>query len=293
MVRPSLATSLVVLLVAALGLMAVAAARRASGRRGEPARARGAAARGGASTAAAGGAAAPSAPQVAGTKPLRPLRTVAGSAGPGARPPAPPRPKPHLSVRVRAGHAVALRSKPRGPVVARVGDTTQFGSPTFLAVAEQRGGWLGVTSTDLPNGRVGWIEARSASVERHHTPLAIRIDLSQRRLALTSRGRVLRRATVGIGRPGSTTPTGRFTITDKLAGSRYGPFYGCCILALSGHQTNTPAGWRGGDRLAIHGTDDPSSIGVPSSAGCLHAGRRDLHALMRRVPLGTPVLIRA
>jgi lipoprotein-anchoring transpeptidase ErfK/SrfK len=178
-------------------------------------------------------------------------------------------------------------------VLARVGAKTQFGSPTVLAVAEQRGGWLGVASTDLPNGRLGWLKARSGSFERHRTPLAIRIDLSQRRLTLRSRGRVVRRATVGIGRPGSDTPTGRFSITDKIPGSRYGAYYGCCILALSGHQTNTPAGWRGGDRLAIHGTDKPSSIGVPSSAGCLHAATRDLRALMRRVPLGTPVLIRA
>src|SRR5438309_491356 len=83
----------------------------------------------------------------------------------------------------------------------------------------------------------------------------------------------------------SATPIGRFSITDKLSGGAYGPYYGCCILALSGHQTNTPAGWRGGDRLAIHGTNDPSSIGTGSSAGCLHARARDLHVLMRRVPL--------
>jgi lipoprotein-anchoring transpeptidase ErfK/SrfK len=56
---------------------------------------------------------------------------------------------------------------------------------------------------------------------------------------------------------------------------------------------HTPAGWQGGDRLAIHGTNDPSSIGVPSSAGCLHADADDLRYLMRRVPLGTPVFIRA
>ncbi len=56
---------------------------------------------------------------------------------------------------------------------------------------------------------------------------------------------------------------------------------------------NTPAGWQGGNRLAIHGTNNPASIGVPSSAGCLHADAEDLKVLMRRVPLGTPVFIRA
>jgi lipoprotein-anchoring transpeptidase ErfK/SrfK len=105
-------------------------------------------------------------------------------------------------------------------------------------------------------------------------------------------GRVVHEATVAIGRSGSSTPTGRFAITDKIAGSRYGPYYGCCILALSGKQPNLPPGWTGGDRLAIHGTDDLGSIGQPSSAGCLRARDEDLRPLMRRVPLGTPVFIR-
>src|SRR3954454_15254520 len=156
MVRPSLATTLVVLAVAALGLMAVPATRRASSdRREQPGAVAAAAARG--VPAAPGGpavlasAAAPGAPAVAdGRTPPR-LRAVEASAAP-APPATPPRPKPHLSIRIRPGHEVALRAKPHGPAVARVGATTQFGSPTFLSVAKQRGGWVGVTSTDLPNG---------------------------------------------------------------------------------------------------------------------------------------------
>ena len=80
-------------------------------------------------------------------------------------------------------------------------------------------------------------------------------------------------------------------MTDKLPGSRFGPYYGCCILALTGHQPNLPSGWTGGDRLAIHGTDAPSSIGAASSAGCLRASDEDLRVLMATVPLGTQVSI--
>lgn len=81
-------------------------------------------------------------------------------------------------------------------------------------------------------------------------------------------------------------------MTDKLSGSRYGSFYGCCILALSAHQAHLPPGWAGGDRIAIHGTNVPSTIGTASSAGCPHARDADLRVLMRRVPLGAPVFIR-
>jgi hypothetical protein len=81
-------------------------------------------------------------------------------------------------------------------------------------------------------------------------------------------------------------------VTDKLPGSRYGSYYGCCILALSAHQPNLPPGWPGGDRIAVHGTDDPGSIGAAVSAGCPRARDADLRYLMRVVPLGAPVVVR-
>ena len=62
--------------------------------------------------------------------------------------------------------------------------------------------------------------------------------------------------------------------------------------ASIGQQPHPPPGWTGGNRLAIHGTNAPSTIGTPASAGCLRAADRDLAVLMRRVPLGTPVVIR-
>jgi lipoprotein-anchoring transpeptidase ErfK/SrfK len=186
---------------------------------------------------------------------------------------------------------VALRAHPRGPAVARLGAVTEFGSPQTLGVIRRRGRWLRVVSTALPNGRLGWVRAHSVRLTT--TPKSLKIDLSRHVLLYKKGDRVVRRMDVGIGRPGSPTPTGRFTVTDKLAGTNYGPFYGCCILALSAHQPNLPAGWTGGNRIAIHGTNAPSSIGVAASAGCLHARDADLRVLMSRIPLGTPVFIRA
>ncbi len=117
------------------------------------------------------------------------------------------------------------------------------------------------------------------------------IRLGARTLELRRGDQVLRHFTVGIGAPSSPTPTGRFAVTDELAGPGYSPAYGCCILALSVRQTRLPAGWSGGDRIAIHGTNVPSTIGNALSSGCIHAADSDLRYLMRQVPLGTPVSI--
>jgi lipoprotein-anchoring transpeptidase ErfK/SrfK len=264
MSRPFLLPVLGAALLAAFGLAAASTAKRARARTAER-------------------------PPVA----VAPVPAPAASPQPAAPVPPQPaaRPSPGFTVE-RVSGSVGLRAHPGGKVVAQVGSTTQFGSPQTLTVAARRGGWLGLTSTDLPNGRLGWIRSTTPAIHPHRTKVWLRVDLSRRRLELLDGRRVLRRIAVGIGRPGSPTPTGRFSITDKLSGADYGPYYGCCILALSGHQTNTPAGWRGVDRLAIHGTDSPGTIGQAASAGCLRASDADLRALMRRVPLGTPLFVR-
>jgi lipoprotein-anchoring transpeptidase ErfK/SrfK len=198
---------------------------------------------------------------------------------------------PATIVRVRSSSGLALRSRPWGGVAVRVGATTEFGSARRLGVVRRRGPWLGVTTAALPNNRVGWIHRRNTAISLERTRWSVRADLSRRTVTLRRSGRVVRRLSVAVGRPGSPTPTGRFAVTDKLSGGRFGPYYGCCILALSATQPNTPPGWTGGNRMAIHGTNVPSSIGASASAGCLRAADPDLRFLIDRVPVGTPVTI--
>lgn len=201
----------------------------------------------------------------------------------------PRRPAGHLLASIRPGTSVELRARPGGPVVASLDARTEFGSARTLSVVRTRGGrWLGVTTPELGNGRLGWVDARAGDLRFAHTRLELDVDLSRRVLSVRSGRRVLRTMLVGVGRAGSATPTGRFAVTDKLDGAAYSSAYGCCILALSGRQTNLPAGWRGGDRLAIHGGSTAGAV----SAGCLHAGDADLRFLMRLVPVGTPVVVR-
>jgi lipoprotein-anchoring transpeptidase ErfK/SrfK len=142
----------------------------------------------------------------------------------------------------------------------------------------------------MPNGRLAWVDSASDSVAYRSSALTLEADLSARRLRVEIGARVVRSFPVAVGRPGSPTPIGRFAVTDKLRGSAYGSYFGCCILALSAHQPNLPTGWRGGDRLAIHGSP-VADEGTASSAGCLHASERALRYLMRVVPLGTQITI--
>ena len=191
----------------------------------------------------------------------------------------------------RVLHGATLRAAPGGHVIARVGRQTEFGSRRVLAVTGRRGGWLRVIASERRNEQRGWIRARV--VRLGATDISIHVDRSARRLVLKRGSKVLRRMPIAVGRPGNETPLGRFAVTDLLRTGRADSPYGCCAVALSGHQTKLVPGWPGGDRLAIHGTPNPETVGTEASLGCMRAYDADIRALMRRVPLGAPVFIRA
>ncbi|RUS47749.1 L,D-transpeptidase [Cohnella sp. AR92] len=110
-------------------------------------------------------------------------------------------------------------------------------------------------------------------------PLEIIVDKSNHRLAVVSGQVLLRNYEVGLG--AGRTPVGTFVISEKVRnpnGSSTGP-YGSRGMALS-------------DTLyAIHGTDEPDSIGKDESKGCIRMNKADLEELYDLVSLGTKVTI--
>lgn len=194
------------------------------------------------------------------------------------------------TVQVRG--TTALRDRPGGKVKVRIAGQTEFDSPRVLGVVEQRGDWLAVLVPELKNGEVGWIEADV--VERFDTlAVSLHVDLSKRKLVVRRGDKAVRRLTIGVGRSTNPTPKGRYAVTDKLRVSDPGSPYDCCALALTGHQTNLPEGWPGGDRLAVHATRDTTGLGQAVSLGCMRADPRDARWMLRAIPLGAPVFVRA
>ncbi len=140
---------------------------------------------------------------------------------PGGGPPAAAPTHEHLLARVHA--PVPVLARPGGTRVATLGATTAFGSARVLSVLRRSGHWLRVTTADLQDGQDGWIDENAPGVTISATPVEIVIRLAARTLELRRDGHVLRRFTVGVGAPGSPTPTGRFAVTDELVGARLQP----------------------------------------------------------------------
>lgn len=191
----------------------------------------------------------------------------------------------------RVSGKTALYDEPGGTVKVRIAARTEWRSPRVLGIVDQRDGWLAVLAPELRNGEVGWIPQES--VDRlEAVTWSVRADLSKRVVVVRRGSEVVRRFRVGVGRAGHSTPTGRFAVTDKLRVSDESSPYGCCVVALTGHQTRLPEGWPGGDRLAIHATSDETGLGRAVSLGCMRSRPAVARWLMETLPLGTPVFIR-
>lgn len=183
-----------------------------------------------------------------------------------------------------------LRSSPGGKARLRASRRTEFGSPRVLAVVRRRGAWLGVQAAELGNGEIGWI--RRSQVKLGRTSFSLHADLTGRELSVFRGGRLVRRVQVTVGAAETPTPTGRFAVTDRLRVNDPRSPYGCCVIALTGHQPKVPEDWPGGDRLAIHATRGGERPGRRSSLGCMRAVPGDARWLMRTIPLGSPVFVR-
>lgn len=190
----------------------------------------------------------------------------------------------------RPHHIVRLHARPGGRLLYRVLPRTLYGHRLVLSVTQRRGAWAAAPTWLLPNGRRAWVRVSRRAFTQRTTTWRLRADLSERTLTATHAGTVVRTLRVAIGAPRTPTPTGTFAVTDRIRGASYGASYGCCILALTGHQPKLRAGSVDG-RLAIHGTNAPGRVGTRASQGCLRAVDADMRWLRRHVPVGAQLTI--
>ena len=141
-----------------------------------------------------------------------------------------------------------------------------------------------------PNGVTGYVRARRVQVGRVRTRIVV--DISQRRLTFSRNGkRVLIDDGGGRLEPPPRPPPARYYVNQRLIpADTSGPF-GPGAIGISAF-SNVLTGWTQGGPIAIHGTNEPWSIGHPVSNGCIRVRNPVLKRLFAAVPAGTPVLIR-
>lgn len=190
--------------------------------------------------------------------------------------------------------AVTFRAPGRG-VLARFGRLNVNGVPTVFGVRGAivgprcRPRWYRVQLPLRPNGITGYVRARDVDLGRVRT--RIEVDLSDRRVSLFRDGRKTIETTAAIGSTATPTPIGRFYVNQRLVpNDPSGPF-GPGAIGISAF-SDVLTGWAQGGPIAIHGTNQPWSIGRAVSNGCIRVENAVLSRIFRTALAGTPVFIR-
>ena len=221
--------------------------------------------------------------------PLVPVRSTLHTEGNGAR--KHKRPAPALLVNVPARMTVRTRPDAAAPAIGAMPSSSKYYHVPIVAWVDRvssNGRWGEVQIPYVWPRRNGWISL--AGLHRATTGVSVSVDLSRHQVIVTRFGKRLFATPAATGASWSPTPPGRYFVTDRVpfpAGGSYGTF----AFGISGIQPHLPVGWTGGNQLAIHGTNDPSSIGRSVSAGCVRVGQAALSRLVSLLRLGTPVVI--
>jgi lipoprotein-anchoring transpeptidase ErfK/SrfK len=167
---------------------------------------------------------------------------------------------------------------------------TEYTLPRSFLAFDQYQDWLHVYLPTRPNSSTAWVKESDVTVSQ---PLEyqVKVSLADHKVTLLHNGAVDLEAPAAIGTAENPTPTGTFYYTDPLdLATQPGTAYGVFAIGLSGH-SNTLSEFAGGDgQIAIHGTNDPSTIGQDVSHGCVRVNN-DVILKLAKLPLGTPVVI--
>jgi lipoprotein-anchoring transpeptidase ErfK/SrfK len=150
--------------------------------------------------------------------------------------------------------------------------------------------WYRVQLPIRPNGSVGYV--RATAVKLVPVRSRIEVDLSERRLDYFRDGKLVHRLTAAVGSDATPTPTGRYYVNQRLVPNDPTGPWGPAAIGISAFSP-VLIHWEQGGPIAIHGTNDPSSVGRSASNGCLRLSNDDLMRIWDQTPAGTPVVIQA
>jgi lipoprotein-anchoring transpeptidase ErfK/SrfK len=184
----------------------------------------------------------------------------------------------------------AFRTPGRG-AIARFGLLNVNGVDTVFSVLGQTcdASWLHVELPLRPNGATGWV--RADHVRQFPVRTLIVVDVSARTVRFFRGGKLVLHTTAAVGSSATPTPIGRYYVNQRLIPSDpTGPF-GPGAIGISAFSP-VLTGWAQGGPVAIHGTDEPWSIGRAVSNGCIRVPNTVVKRMFARTPAGTPVIIK-
>jgi lipoprotein-anchoring transpeptidase ErfK/SrfK len=149
--------------------------------------------------------------------------------------------------------------------------------------------WLRVRLPGRPNNSTGWI--RKARTVKSATMWHVVVDLSERRVTVYRRGRVVRSFLSVVGARSTPTPTGNYFVEETvlLKGGQVGGPY---ALALSARSYVFQEFAGGPGQIAVHGVWNVGGrMGTAASHGCVRLDTAAITWIGERIGPGVPVTI--
>jgi lipoprotein-anchoring transpeptidase ErfK/SrfK len=193
----------------------------------------------------------------------------------------------------RMGTPIHKTASAFGARVGRLRYQTEDGFPEpYLALQSKVDGrkrtWVQIRVPGRPNGRKGWV-VREALARFHVVHTHLRISRRTLKAVLYKDGRPIWRARVGVGTPGTPTPSGHYLIRERFHLANPGGIYGPYAFGTSAYSVLSD--WPRGGVVGIHGTNAPGLIPGRPSHGCIRVRNADILRLARLMPRGTTVEI--
>lgn len=183
--------------------------------------------------------------------------------------------------------AVLAALLPQGTAVQ---PTIPVGANTKAAVAPIQTTFTPISATIADVSAAKTVrKAHATTAPETHTHRIV-VSLPDRRLALLEDGEVRVVYTVAVGTGSTPSPTGTFTIRERVANPTY---YHDGKVIPPGPANPVGDRWIGLSKAGygIHGTNSPRSIGHAASHGCIRMARPDLEQLFAQVRAGDTVEI--
>jgi hypothetical protein len=188
------------------------------------------------------------------------------------------------------GATLVVRSTPRegAEEIATLTAAEEVSGMVVCLVSQELGDWVAVYLPTGPADTVGWVERDDVTLSRHR--YRIEIDRTAHRLTVFNGTTTELTAPVAIG-PDAPPPGARLFIKDLVTTpDPLGP-YGSYAYGLSGSFNDLAAFTAGEGVIALHGTNDLTTLGLDIDHGSVAADPAAITSLVETVglPLGTPV----
>jgi lipoprotein-anchoring transpeptidase ErfK/SrfK len=185
-----------------------------------------------------------------------------------------------------------VRSTPQegAPAVETLAPSQQISGEIICLVVQELGSdWLEVYLPTAPAGHTGWIERDDVALTRHR--FRIEVSRSEHTLTIFAGDLVALTTKAAIGTEDAPEAGARLYLKDLVESPDPAGPYGRFAYGLSGSANDLAKFRAASGVVAIHGTNDPSTLGRDVPSGSIAV---DADILVRMVdsiglPLGTPV----